>query len=61
MKELKDLLNKENAEKVKNAAEKVMEAIPDDVLEKVTGAGNPFDNVPRVPTQPIDDDLRNDA
>ena len=61
MKELKDLLTKENVEKVKGAAEKVVEAIPDEVMEKVTGAGNPFDQIPRVPTQPIDDDLRTDG
>lgn len=61
MKERKNLLNRENAEKVKDAAEKAMEAIPDEMLEQVSGAGNPFDNVPRVPTQPIDPDLRDDA
>ncbi len=61
MKELKDLLTKENVEKVKGTAEKVMEAIPDEVMEKVTGAGNPFDKIPRVPTQPIDDELRKDG
>ncbi len=32
--------------------------LPDDVLENVTGAGNPFENVPRVPTQSLDDNLR---
>ena len=61
MKELKDLLTKENVEKVKDAAEKVAEALPDEVLDKVTGAGNPFDKIPRVPTQPIDDELREDG
>ncbi len=61
MKGLKDLLNKENVEKAKETVEKVAEALPDEVLDKVTGAGNPFDKVPRVPTQPIDPDLRDDA
>ena len=61
MKEHKNLLNRENVEKVKDAAEKVMEAVPDEVLEQVAGAGNPFENIPRVPTQPIDSDLREDA
>ena len=61
MKKLKDLLNKENVEKVKEAAEEVAEILPDDVLDKVTGAGNPFDQIPRVPTQPIDDKLREDG
>ena len=61
MKERKTLLNRENVEKVKGAAEQAMEAIPDDLLDQASGAGNPFDNVPRVPTQPIDDDLRQDG
>ncbi len=61
MKELKDLLTKENMEKAKDVAEKVAEVIPDEVLDKVTGAGNPFDKIPRVPTQPIDDELRQDG
>ena len=61
MKKLKDLLNKENVEKVKEAAEEVAEILPDDVLDKVTGEGNPFDQIPRVPTQPIDDKLREDG
>ena len=61
MKELKNLLNQETVEKVKETAEKVAEVIPEELLEKATGAGNPFDNIPRVPTQPIDDELREDA
>ena len=28
-------------------------------LSEAVGAGNPFENIPRVPTQPIDDELRN--
>ena len=35
-----------------------MEKLEDDALNAVTGAGNPFEEEPRVPTQPIDDDLR---
>lgn len=27
-------------------------------LAEVSGGGNPFDNVPRVPEQPIDEELR---
>lgn len=27
-------------------------------LSEVSGGGNPFDNVPRVPEKPIDDNLR---
>ena len=40
---------------------KILEEIDDDELDTVTGAGNPFADVPRVPTQNIDDDLRNNA
>ena len=61
MKERKNLLNQENVEKVKNAAEKIAEAIPEEALDKITGAGNPFDKIPRVPTQLIDNELRKDG
>ena len=61
MKELKDLMNKENVEKVKDAAGKIAEAIPEEMLDKISGAGNPFENIPRIPTQPIDEDLRRDG
>lgn len=52
------------AEKLKNLAEElkgIAEELSDDDLGDVTGAGNPFADVPRVPTQNIDDDLREDA
>lgn len=29
-----------------------------EALEQVSGGGNPFDDVPRVPEQPIDPELR---
>ena len=61
MKNMKDLLTKENVEKAKDVAAKVAEVIPEDMLNKVTGAGNPFDKIPRVPTHPIDDELREDG
>ena len=61
MDNLKNLLTPENLEKAKEAAEKVKEMIPDEVLEKVTGAGDPFADFPIVPTQPIDEDLRKDG
>lgn len=32
--------------------------IKKDDLEVVTGGSNPFENVPRVPEKPIDDELR---
>ena len=43
---------------MKQTANTVAEALPPEALEKITGAGNPFENIPRVPTQAIDDDLR---
>ena len=61
MDNLKNLLTPENLEKAKDAAEKVKEMIPDEMLEKVTGAGDPFADIPRVPEQPIDDGLREDG
>ena len=30
-------------------------------LDAVTGAGDPFADIPSVPTQPIDDELRKDG
>ena len=38
--------------------EQGIEELSGDVLEQVNGAGNPFEDIDRVPTQPIDDDLR---
>lgn len=32
--------------------------ITDEELGEVTGGVNPFENIPRVPTKPIDDNLR---
>ena len=61
MKEPKELLNQETVEKALSTAEKIAEAVPEEVLDKVTGAGNPFDKIPRVPTRPIDDELREDG
>lgn len=61
MKELKNLLNQETVEQARSAAEKIAETIPEEALDEVAGAGNPFDKIPRVPTQPIDDDLRENA
>ena len=47
--------------------EKIQEAVLDvqelssDALDPVSGAGNPFDDVPRVPNSPIDEELRDKA
>ena len=41
--------------------EELIETIKDlslEALDEVSGGGNPFDDVPRVPTNPIDDELR---
>ena len=35
-----------------------LEKLTDEDLDQVSGAGNPFDEIPRTPTQPIDDELR---
>ena len=48
----------EKQAQAQNALADVMQELDDDALNQVSGAGNPFANVPRVPTQPIDDDLR---
>ena len=54
-------LNKtiEQAENTASQALNAMEELGEDELDEIAGAaGNPFANIPRVPTQPIDDDLR---
>ena len=48
----------EKLNELKKTAEETLEKLGDDVLNAVTGAGNPFEEEPRVPTQPIDDELR---
>ena len=47
--EKKEDIKKETEEKVELSLEAV---------EQVSGGGNPFEGEDRVPTQPIDDDLR---
>ena len=42
-----------------NKALNAMQELGEDELEGSAGAGNPFADVPRVPTQPIDEELRN--
>ena len=51
--------NNELNKQVKEAEGKTMQELDDDALDEVTGAGNPFANVSRVPTQKIDSTLRN--
>lgn len=55
-KQAQDAAKQEN--KAKNSA---MEELDDAALDEIAGAGNPFANIPRVPTQPIDDNLRNNG
>ena len=53
---------KKEALKEKNQQTKQqVEEVKEDLLEKVNGAGDPFDKIPRAPTQPIDEDLRENA
>ena len=48
-------------DKLLSTPETPAEELSLDDLDTVTGAGNPFDKVPRVPEQPIDPELRGDA
>ena len=56
---LKKEKNLERDQQAKTAENKAMQELDDDALEEVTGAGNPFANIARVPTQSIDSNLRN--
>ena len=49
---------KDAAEQATKAVGSAMQELGEDELDEIAGAGNPFANVPRVPTQPIDEDLR---
>ena len=50
------------SEKAKETAKKVnkdeMQKLTDEQLGKVSGAGDPFADRPRVPTKPISDSVR---
>jgi hypothetical protein len=48
---------KELPENTENVQEETKE-LGTEALEKVAAGGNPFQEVPRVPLQPIDDKLR---
>ena len=54
---MKDKNVEKTVEKVNEALKNVKE-LSDDELDQVTGAGDPFANIPRNPTKPIDDELR---
>ena len=49
------------AEQTEKKLENGMQELDDDALDEIAGAGNPFANVPRVPTQSIDSNLRNNG
>ena len=51
-KELKDQVQQMDQE---------IEELSGDMLDQVIGAGDPFEDIPRVPTQPIDPELRKDS
>ena len=54
----KTLKQAKDAAEQANKALSAMEELGEDELDEIAGAGNPLGNVPRIPTQPIDDDLR---
>ncbi|MBQ4426915.1 MAG: hypothetical protein II881_04070 [Oscillospiraceae bacterium] len=56
---MKDNKNKENVILENKALNGAMQELGDDELDEIAGAGNPFARLPRVPTQPIDEDMRN--
>ena len=65
---MKDNKIKETFKQAQNAAEQenktrssAMQELDDAALDEIAGAGNPFANIPRVPTQSIDDKLRNNG
>ncbi len=45
---------------VKEVEEK-MEPLGTEILDKVSGAGDPFEDVPRIPVEDIDENLRKDG
>ena len=56
---MKDNKNKENVILENKALNGAMQELGDDELDEIAGAGNPFARLPRVTTQPIDEDMRN--
>ena len=54
---MKDKNLEKAVEKANETLEKVKE-LSEEELDKVTGAGDPFANIPRNPTKKIDDELR---
>ncbi|MBR4656232.1 MAG: hypothetical protein IKO68_06605 [Oscillospiraceae bacterium] len=55
---------KKNIEDLKKEQENVsdvMQELSDDVMDQVSGAGNPFADIPRADNQSIDSDLRSNG
>ena len=52
---------KEEGKEKMQQMEQQVEELKEEQLKKVNGAGNPFEDIPRVPTQPIDEELRENA
>ena len=57
MKDKKETVKKET----ENKKAEGMQELDDEAMDKVSGAGNPFANAARVPTQKIDSKLRNNG
>ena len=58
---MKEELNMKKEKNIPNAPEEVMDQpleLTEEELDQASGAGNPFDDLPRVPTQPIDPEGR---
>ena len=54
------MLKKDEKEK-KEIFQETVQELSSDELDTVSGAGNPFEDVPRVPSSPLDSDLREKA
>ena len=60
----KDGVGSELRARIKEKAQEMEQAAKEltlDQLDQVSGAGSPFDEIPRVPTNPIDNELRKDG
>ena len=63
MKDKKNILDslrqaKQTVSEADKALNGAIQELNDDMMDAVTGAGNPFGDVPRNPTQPIDPGVR---
>ena len=68
---MKDKKTHESLEQFKDAvtqsedavaqANQVLQELDNDALDQVTGAGNPFEKIPRPDLQPLDNGVRDNA